>query len=115
MPTDEEIREARQDFEPEYPSGDEKRFQGSQAEQAQNQRTVTQQKKHDEFYKQELRQTGKTSNPPRPFSHSNPRLMRVLGISRSANRAFQILLPPRPKKASKERPTRRQIHAHKLP
>ncbi|KAI4743140.1 hypothetical protein E4T50_06473 [Aureobasidium sp. EXF-12298] len=58
MPTDEEIREARQDFEPEYPSGDEKRFQGSQAEQAQNQRTVTQQKKHDEFYKQELRQTG---------------------------------------------------------
>jgi hypothetical protein len=59
MPTDEEIREARQDFEPEYPSGDEKRFQGSQAEQAQNQRTVTQQKKHNEFDKKAIRTTGK--------------------------------------------------------
>lgn len=57
-PTDEEIVKAREDFEPEYPSGDEKRFPGSQAEQAQNQRTVTQQKKHNEFYKQEQRQTG---------------------------------------------------------
>ncbi|KAI4725434.1 hypothetical protein E4T49_06792 [Aureobasidium sp. EXF-10728] len=57
-PTDEEIEQARQDWEPEYPSGDEKRFQGSQAEQAQNQRTVTQQKKHNEYYNQEKRQTG---------------------------------------------------------
>jgi len=66
MPTDEEIIKARQDFEPEYPSGDEKRFQGSQEEQAQNQRTVTQQKKHNEFYKQELRQTGKHPPPIPP-------------------------------------------------
>jgi hypothetical protein len=59
MPTDEEIVKARQNFEPEYPSGDEKLFQGSQAEQAQNQRTVTQQKKHNEYFQQEQRQTGK--------------------------------------------------------
>lgn len=63
-PTDEEIEKARENFEPEYPSGDEKLFPGSQAEQAQNQRTVTQQKKHNEFYKQEQRQTGKYP-PPR--------------------------------------------------
>lgn len=59
MPTDEEIVQARQDWEPEYPSGDDKRFPGSQAEQAQNQRTVVQQKKHNEYYNSEKRQTGK--------------------------------------------------------
>lgn len=59
MPTDEERIAARQDWAPEYPSGDEKRFPGSQAEQEQNQRTVVQQKKHNEFYNQEKRQTGK--------------------------------------------------------
>lgn len=66
-PTDEEIVKAREDFEPEYPSGDEKRFPGSQAEQAQNQRTVTQQKKHNEFYKQEQRQTGKYPSSAEPL------------------------------------------------
>jgi hypothetical protein len=64
MPTDEEIVKARQNFEPEYPSGDEKLFQGSQAEQAQNQRTVTQQKKHNEYFQQEQRQTGNQPSPP---------------------------------------------------
>jgi len=57
-PSDEEIVKARENFEPEYPSGDEKRFQGSQEEQAQNQRTVVQQKKHNEFDKKAIRTTG---------------------------------------------------------
>jgi hypothetical protein len=57
--SDEEIVKARENFEIEYPSGDEKRFQGSQEEQAQNQRTVTQQKKHNEFDKKAIRTTGK--------------------------------------------------------
>jgi hypothetical protein len=57
--SDEEIIKARENFEIEYPSGDEKRFHGSQEEQAQNQRTVTQQKKHNEFDKQAIRTTGK--------------------------------------------------------
>lgn len=62
MPTDEEIQAARQDWEPEYPQGNDKRFPGSEHEQAQNQRTVTQQKKHNEFYNQEKRETGMPSN-----------------------------------------------------
>lgn len=64
--TDEQRVEARQNWEPEYPSGDEKRFPGSQAEQSQNQRTVTQQKKHNEYYNKEKRETGMPIVSPIP-------------------------------------------------
>lgn len=74
MPTDEEIVQARQDWEPEYPSGDDKRFPGSQAEQAQNQRTVVQQKKHNEYYNSEKRQTGKPTHKSQPRQTSTRKL-----------------------------------------
>ncbi|KAI4719282.1 hypothetical protein E4T48_04452 [Aureobasidium sp. EXF-10727] len=87
-PTDEEIEQARQDWEPEYPSGDEKRFQGSQAEQAQNQRTVTQQKKHNEYYNQEKRQTGTVAQAQKKLlSPSNQSTNPFLGLQTERSRS----------------------------
>lgn len=56
---DEEIVAQRQNFQPEYPQ-DNKLFPGTEKEQAQGQRTVTQQKKHNNFYEQEKRSAGTT-------------------------------------------------------
>lgn len=56
---DEEIVAQRQNFQPEYPQ-DNKLFAGTEKEQAQGQRTVTQQKKHNNYYNQEKRSAGTT-------------------------------------------------------
>ena len=56
---DEEIVAKRQNFQPDYPE-DNKLFAGTEKEQAQGQRTVTQQKKHNNYYNQEKRSAGMT-------------------------------------------------------
>ena len=54
---DPEFVRRQQEFEPEWVQ-DNPKFAGTEPEQPQQQRTVQQQKKHDAFYQQELRQEG---------------------------------------------------------
>lgn len=65
-----EFKKAQEEFEPEWIKEDGQHFPGAEPEQRQVQRSTMMEKKHKEFYKQELREAGPSFSSMPPPSHA---------------------------------------------
>lgn len=99
--SDTEREKKAQSFQPDWVK-DQPRFAGTEPEQAQVQRTTQQQKKHDDFYKQELRQEGISLLLflllPSVFRQSF--LSILLTLPRTPNQPLEISISPSTEEAS---------------